>query len=214
MIETLPRIIESAPDRPELAGPDHPIRQVTRQIAFEPGAWTPERAAKVTELFDGLAPEWHTRNTADRLDALKDALARGRVPRGGVCLEIGSGTGAATALLADRFASVVALDLSVEMLSRAPAGPGHRVQADAAALPVGEGAADVVVLVNAFLFPEEIERVLARTGVVVWVSSLGDRTPIYLPAEDVAAALPGTWGGCASEAGWGTWCVLARSVDG
>jgi hypothetical protein len=42
------------------------------------------------------------------------------------------------------------------------------------------------------------------------VSSLGDRTPIYLPAEDVARALPGAWSGKAALAGWGSWCVLAR----
>ncbi|MCU1496150.1 MAG: hypothetical protein JWM47_103, partial [Acidimicrobiales bacterium] len=53
--------------------------------------------------------------------------------------------------------------------------------------------------------------VLGADGVVVWVNSSGDQTPIYLPAEDVAAALPGGWTGVASGAGAGLWCVLRRA---
>jgi len=44
------------------------------------------------------------------------------------------------------------------------------------------------------------------------VNSLGECTPIHLPAEDVARALPGEWAGTAAEAGWGTWCVLRRGA--
>jgi len=69
------------------------------------------------------------------------------------------------------------------------------------------------VLVNALLFPEETSRVLAPDGVVVWVNSLGDRTPIHLPPEDVRAALPGRWHGVAAAAAWGIWCTLRRSHD-
>ena len=212
MITTLPRVIASAPDRPELAGPDHPIRQVTRQIAFEPDGWTPERAAKVAALFDGLAPEWHTRQSEGRMEPLLDALERGGAPAGR-CVEVGSGTGAGTRHLCDRFEPVVALDLSREMLVRAPAAPGHRVEADAAAMPLRDGSAQAIVLVNAFLFPAEIQRVLAPGGAVVWVSALGDRTPIYLSAADVVAALPGEWTARASEAGWGSWCVARRAAE-
>ena len=213
MIEFLPRVIDEAPDRPELAGPDHPIRKVTRELASDPQAWSPERAAKVAQLFDGLAPEWHKRTSEGRLDPLRDALERG-VVAAGTCLELGSGTGAGTEALAEAgFDAVVALDLSKEMLARAPARLGHRVRGDAATLPIAAGSADVIVLVNAFLFPKEIERVLARGGTLVWVSALGDRTPIYLSAEEVEAALPGEWMGVASDAGWGSWCVVRRAGE-
>lgn len=212
MIEKLPRVVPEAPDRPELAGPDHPIRKVTRQIAFEPGGWTPERAGKVTTLFDALAPEWHTRASEMRMEPLADALERGGAP-GGRCLEVGSGTGFGTRLLAPRFDCVVAVDLSMEMLVRAAAELGHRVRADGARLPIASGGVQAVVLVNAFLFPQELDRVLAPGGALVWVSSLGDRTPIYLTAEDVAAALPGAWSGREAEAGWGSWCVLLRDRE-
>ena len=57
------------------------------------------------------------------------------------------------------------------------------------------------MLVNCFLFPEEVDRVLAPDGVVVWVNSSGAETPIHLPPDDVAAALPGRWTGVESTAG-------------
>jgi len=209
VIEVLPQIAFARTERPELAGPDHPIRKVTRQIAFEPGSWTPERAAKVAALFDRMAPEWHTRGNPERSEALADALERGAVGAGR-CVEIGSGTGLGTALLRSRFERVVAIDLALEMLRRLNPEWGHRVQADAAGLPLRDAAADVLVHVNTFLFPSEVERVLAPAGTLIWVCSLGDATPIYLSARDVQAALPGRWRGTASRAGWGSWCTLRR----
>ena len=89
---------------------------------------------------------------------------------------------------------------------------GLRVQADGACLPVPDGFADAVVLVNAFLFPHEVDRVLAPGGALVWVSSIGPRTPIHLPPDRVEAALSGPWDGTSSAAGEGTWCVLRRRL--
>jgi SAM-dependent methyltransferase len=212
VLTRLPIVVPAEPDRPELAGPDHPIRQVTRQIAFEPGGWTAERRQKVAELFDGLAPDWHERDVAIRHDALLDALDRGGpFDPAAPCLELGSGIGAFTPDLRARFDHVVAADLSFEMLRRADDAGAPRALADSAALPLANAAAGTVVLVNMFLFPAEIDRVLRPDGVLVWVSVLGDRTPIYLSAEDVEAALPGDWEGTAAEAGWGTWAVFRRA---
>ena len=83
--------------------------------------------------------------------------------------------------------------------------------ADGARLPLVDGAADAVVLVNCFLFPAEVDRVLAPDGVVVWVNSSGGETPIHLPPEDVVEALPGRWEGVQATAGVGIWCVLRRA---
>ncbi len=210
MIEPLPRVVAEAPDRPELAGPDHPIRKVTRQIAFEPDAWTPERSGKVAALFDAMASEWHARVREGHERVIDDALERGGVG-GGLCLEVGSGTGAATPRLTEYFDGIVAVDLSMEMLRHASVNQGRQACADAASLPLAADAAHAIMHVNAFLFPSEVDRVLAPGGSVIWVSTLGDRTPIYLSAEDVAAALPGEWSGRASQAGWGSWCVLSRA---
>lgn len=185
------------------------MRKVTRQVAFEPTGWTHERRRKVRELFEGLAGEWHTRIVEGRDAALLDALDRGGVGDGR-CLEIGCGIGVTAEKLLARFRILVAVDLAAEMLRRTPPGI-KRVQADAAQLPLRDGWADVVILENMLLFPLQVARVLAPGGRLVWINSLGDRTPIHLPAEDVAAAMPGEWSGVASQAGWGTWCVLHRT---
>ena len=190
-------------------GPDHPMRKVTREAAFEPASWTPLAAAEVAARFDELAPEWHTRTDPARYVSLRDALDRGGSIPSGPCLEVGSGTGAATSVLAARFAHVVSVDLSLEMLRRAPAG-APRVQSDGARLPVPGGVAGAVALVNAILFPAEVDRVLMPEGALYWVNTAGPATPIYLSAEDVAAAMGPGWSGVAAVAGRGTWAVLRR----
>ena len=69
------------------------------------------------------------------------------------------------------------------MLLRQPADVGHRVLADGARPPAPDAAADAVVLVNCFLFPDEVDRVLAPDGVVVWVNSSGARDADPPPAR-------------------------------
>jgi hypothetical protein len=193
---------------------DHPMRVATRRAAgFEADGWTPELRGEVADFFDALADEWHTRTTPQRRAVVMDALTRGAGPlhlRNGVAIEIGSGIGTYSSLLTEWFRLVVAIDLSRPMLARAPTGPAHRVQADASMLPVRDAAAAAVVLINAFLFPAEVARVLSHDGAIVWVNSSGAQTPIHLSAEEVVAALPGSWTGVASQAGQGTWCVLRR----
>ncbi len=199
-------------DPPEMAGGDHPMRKVTRQVAFD-GGWDPARAEKVAALFDGMASEWdQPRRAADeRWASLRDALERGGVAEGRV-LELGSGTGMGTRVLVDAGRRpIAALDIAADMLAYAPAALAPRVQGDASALPFPDDAADVVVMVNALLFPAEVDRVLAPDGCIVWNNTVGEQTPIHLPAEDVAAALPGSWTGVASRAGTGTWAVVRRA---
>jgi hypothetical protein len=195
---------------------DHPMRIVTRQAAgLDPGGWTDASREHVRAFFDDLAAEWHTRISPQRTAIVADALDRGlgslRLPPGPI-VEPGSGIGAYSGLLAERCGrAVVAVELSREMLLRAPARPAHRVQADAARLPMADKSAAAVVLVNMFLFPAEVERVLAPAGALVWVNSSGERTPIHLSPEDLLAALPGAWTGVSSRAGEGLWCVLRRA---
>lgn len=211
MIERLERVVPEAPGRPGPLPIVEVMQQTTRDIAFTPGWWTRERATQIAELFDQLAPTWRDRMGELREDALSDALRRGDLDGGGVTLEVGSGTGNFTERLKERMERVIALDISLAMLRLAPAAPAPRVCADAAALPFPDASASTVVLVNCFLFGAEVDRVLAPGGAVVWVSTLAHDTPIYLSAEDVAAALPGEWSGRVSDAGWGSWAVLRRA---
>jgi len=210
MIERLERVVPEAAGKPNPLEIAQVMQPTTRQFAFEPESWTPERAKQTAGLFDSLAPTWRDRASELRDDALQDAFARGAVPDG-LVLEVGSGTGVFTWWLAERTRRLVAVDLSLEMLRLAPADAAPRVCADAATLPVPDACVDALVLVNCFLFPPEADRVIAPGGALVWVSTLGDYTPIYLSAEDVVEALPGRWHGVASEAGWGSWAVVGRA---
>jgi SAM-dependent methyltransferase len=193
--------------------PDHPMRLATRRAAgLDQGGWKEDLRDEVRTYFDQMAADWHTRTSAQRTEMVSDALARGVGPdaRSGLAVEVGSGIGAYSSLLADRFGTVLAVDLSLPMLQQAPAAPAWRVQADGARLPLRDASAAVVVLINAFLFPAEVARVLTPGGVIVWVNSSGEQTPIYLSPEDLMAALPGQWDGVASRAGIAQWCVLRR----
>ena len=213
-LTTLPSVAIEGHVSSGLGSDDHPMRIMTRRAAglLDP-PWDDQARFEVATFFDGLAPEWHTRTGPARDAVVADALARGLPARHGVgdlCVELGSGIGAYTPKLAAHWSRVLATEVSLEMLRLAPGDVGYRVLADGARLPLESGAADAVVLVNCFLFPAEVERVLAPAGVVVWINSSGNETPIHLPPDDVVAALPGRWTGVRSQAGLGLWCVLWR----
>jgi SAM-dependent methyltransferase len=150
------------------------MRELTRAIARDPDAWTPDRAAQIASLFDSLASGWRERDTPERHEALVDALSRGGPFPSGWSVEVGSGTGNATADLRAAFRDVVSVEFSREML-RLSSAQGRQVQADAAALPLRTGSAAVLALINMFLFPAEVARVLADDGVLLWVSTNGTR---------------------------------------
>jgi ubiquinone/menaquinone biosynthesis C-methylase UbiE len=188
------------------------MRIVTRQVAgLDPGEWDSQTSDQVVSVFDGLASEWHTRTSPQRTAVVEDALNRGfGLRRDSFAVEVGSGIGTYSSVLAERFDDVLAVDISLEMTRLAPGDSSHRILADGAMLPVRSGAADAVVMINAFLFPVEVARVLRRGGVVVWVNSSGDQTPIHLSTDDVVLALPFPVDGVEARAGVGTWCVLTR----
>jgi SAM-dependent methyltransferase len=212
LIEELPAVEIPGHRASGLGSDDHPMRIMTRRAAgLAPGGWDAAARGQVETLFDALSREWHTRTSPQRTAVVLDALDRGGVVGGAVAIEVGSGIGNYSPLLAQRFGTVAAVDLSLAMLRLAPRGPATPIQADAADLPFRAGCADAVVLVNALLFPAEVDRVLAPDGFVVWVNSSGDQTPIHLRSDEVAAVLPGEWRGVASRAGQGSWCVLRRA---
>jgi ubiquinone/menaquinone biosynthesis C-methylase UbiE len=202
-----PSAIEAEP----FAGPDHPIRRRTRAVA-DGEEWTIDNATRMAELFDSMAAEWADRHIDDnRAAPVLDALDRGGVPIDGNWLELGSGTGAGAQLLSGVVGSLVATDLSFQMLHHAPGDLAPRVNADASKLPFADRSFDAVLMINMLLFPHEVDRVLRPDGTVVWVNTLGDQTPIHLPATDVVAVLPGAWRGRTARAGTGFWLTAERS---
>ena len=195
---------------PEPFGSDHPMRTVTEQIGAGDG-WSPERAAFVADVFDQLSVGWHADHSSDlRLAPLDDALDRGDLGSGRL-VEIGCGTGSATERIAARRPVSAALDLSPRMLALADQRVAPFVRADAGSLPLAAGSVDVLVLVNMFMFAASYDRVLAPDGQFVWISTMGDETPIYFPPEEVLELMPGRWTATGSHAGTGFWLVARRA---
>ena len=210
MITELPPHPDATAPEP-FAGPDHPMRVLTRAIALgEP--WTPDDAHRVRDIFDGLAPEWSERQVDPvKAAVVDDALDRGAPPLDGRWIELGSGTGAGTRILDGRVREQISVDLSPGMLAHAPDGLAPKVRADSSQLPFADDTADAILMINMLLFPNEVDRVLRPDGAVVWVNTLSDQTPIHLPPTDVERALPGEWTGVSSHAGTGLWTVLRRA---
>jgi ubiquinone/menaquinone biosynthesis C-methylase UbiE len=145
--------------------------------------------------FDGLAPVWDTMR-GPGLDAFEQAL--GSVAPPSRVLDLGTGTGVAAFALARRFpeAEVVGVDLSAAMLGEArrktPPELAARVrfeQGDASSLQFDDGAFDLVTLANAIPFFDELDRLVAPGGQVLFSFSSGPETPIYVPSERLRAEL-------------------------
>lgn len=195
---------------------EHPLRTLSRRVAFE-DCWTAEMRDEFTRTFDALAPTWPLDDFPGIAVPLGDALDRGlgSVPwplnDASVLVDLGGGNGRAAGIMRDRFPATVVVDLSAEMLRCMPDGTAPCIQADASCLPFADGGVDVLVAVNMFLFPSEAERVISASGALVWISSWGPATPIYLSADEVDRAMPGEWSGVKSHAGGASWSVHWRS---
>jgi SAM-dependent methyltransferase len=171
-------------------------RFATDVVVARPWLWrflrTPLRAQ-----FEWLAPSWEKRRGPESLISLGAALDRlDFVPRR--ILDVGSGTGAGARVLARRFpeAEVVGVDLAPGMVREArrlvPDDLVGRIAfetADATALPFAVAAFDLVVLLNMIPFFEELVRVTAPGGALVFAFSYGSATPIFVPTETLRARL-------------------------
>lgn len=171
-------------------------RLATNAVVARPWLWRLFRGP-LRAQFERLAPTWDARRGPDSLISLGAALDRLEpVPRR--ILDLGTGTGLAARVLARRFpeAEVMGVDLAPAMIEearrRVPDELVGRIvfeTADAAALPFADGAFDLVVLLNMIPFAEELARVTADDGVIVFAFSSGPSTPIYVPSETLRARL-------------------------
>jgi ubiquinone/menaquinone biosynthesis C-methylase UbiE len=171
-------------------------RFTTDRVVARPRLWRVFRRP-VRAQFERLAPSWDRRRGPESLVSLGAALDRLDFPPRRI-LDLGTGTGVAARVLAKRFpqAEVVGVDLAPAMVEEArrlvPGDLAGRIAfevADATALQFDEGAFDLVVLLNMIPFFEELARVTAPGGAVVFAFSLGPETPIYVPAETLRARL-------------------------
>lgn len=171
-------------------------RLATNAVVARPWLWRLFRGP-LRAQFERLAPTWDARRGPDSLISLGAALDRlERIPRR--VLDLGTGTGSGARVLARRFpeAEVMGVDLAPAMIEEARRRvPDELVgrlvfeTADAAALPFADGAFDLVVLLNMIPFADELARVTAEDGVLVFAFSSGSSTPIFVATETLRARL-------------------------
>ena len=166
-------------------------RLVTNLVVRFPALWRIFRAP-LTRTFDRLAPVWDaTRVSPDRLAPIVAALdAVPRAPSN--VLDVGTGSGAAARLAAERWpsADVIGVDASNGMIEQARRLGAERYEvADASALPFPDGSFDLVTLNNMIPFFDELARVTAPGGHVAVAFSRGPQTPIWVPLDQVRREL-------------------------
>jgi SAM-dependent methyltransferase len=165
-------------------------RFTTNRVVRHPRLWGLFRGL-TRRQFDRLAPVWDELRSPEAFASLEAALeAVQKPPRR--ALDLGTGTGAAAFRVAKRFpeAEVVGVDLAPAMLDEArrktPPELAARVRferADSERLPFEDASFELVTLSNMIPFFDELARVVAPDGTVVFSFSGGPATPIYVPPE-------------------------------
>jgi ubiquinone/menaquinone biosynthesis C-methylase UbiE len=165
-------------------------RFTTNQVVRRPWAWRLLR--RLTRLqFNRIAPVWDQMRTPEAFASLEAALDSIDTPPKRA-LDLGTGTGRAAFILANRYpeAQVVGADLAAAMLTeardRTPPELADRVrfeEADAERLPYPDESFELVTLANMIPVFDELARVTAPGGSVVFSFSVGPDTPIYVPPE-------------------------------
>lgn len=170
-------------------------RLTTNQVVRRPRLWRLFRPV-MRGYFNKLAPVWDEFRFPDSFKPLDAALAAVDPPRR--ALDVGTGTGAAAFAVARRFpsAEVVGADLAAEMIAEAkrktPLELADRVrfeQVDAERLPYPDESFDLVTLANMIPFFNELERVVAPGGWLVFAFSGGAETPIYVTPQKLRSEL-------------------------
>ena len=171
-------------------------RFTTNQVVRRPRLWPLFRRLTRAQ-FNRIAPAWDERRSDDAFAPLAAALDSLAAEPARV-LDLGTGTGRAAFLLARRYpgAEVVGADLAADMVAEAkrltPPEVAGRVRfevADAEKLPYADGSFDLVSLANMIPFFDELARVTAPGGAVVFSFSGGPQTPIYVPPEVLRSEL-------------------------
>ena len=197
-------------------------RLVTNTVVARPSLWRLFRGP-LRRQFERIAPRWDEIRSPDHLAAFERALERVEPPPRRA-LDLGTGTGDGAFAVARRFpeAEVVGVDIAESMIAAArrktSAELADRVRfelGDAAALPFEDGAFQLVSLANMIPFFDELARVVAPGGFVIFGFSGGSETPIYVDSTRLRTELGrrGFTDFADLDAGRGT-AFLARKAEG
>lgn len=187
-----------------LQGGRHPNRPFLDRLLSDPSdesAW-----AALRDDYDRQAAQWaEWANPQGEYDlALRVALDR--VGPRDIVVEVGAGSDDSS-LRIEAVARVAVLsDVSYEMISRNPGR--RRLCCDVRRLPFAASSVDLVCGLNAVPHLPEFARVLRPGGAVVWATSFGPETPMYVAPERLEAQAPEDWVVTAQRVDAGEWCLL------
>lgn len=204
----------SAP-APDLAADHHPSRRLLEYVIEQPGAQ--DAWEELVGIYDRQADTWTewAETVPDYVAPVAEGLRA--CPPVPWAVEVCCGTGQATPLLAAFAPFVAALDASVAMLAEGIGGPDpvagtHPVAADVRALPFRDGSVPLLAALNGVPCVREFDRVLASDGRLLWCTSFGAGTPLYVEPQRLADLFGPGWTGVTGRAGNGEWTVLYRST--
>ena len=197
---------DDATEDEQLQGSSHVSRSMLDRLLDDPddvGAWS-----GLQEEYQRQATDWSA--WADTQPAYLRSVVEGleHCDLGGLTVEVGAGTGQATGLLREVCDRVVTSDLNLAMIALAPPELAPRFVCDVRRLPLRDGAVDLLVGLNAVPHVAEFTRVLKPTGRILWCSSFGPHTPVYVEPDRLLEQLGEPWQGIAGRAGSGDWTVF------
>jgi SAM-dependent methyltransferase len=197
-------------------------RFVTDQVVRRPWLWRVFRRP-MRAMFDRIATDWDAARCPDSFAPAHAALEHVDPPRR--ALDLGTGTGSVAFELARLYpdAEVVGADIAPAMLAEARRKTTPELEgrlrfdeADAERLPYPDEWFDLVTLSNMIPFFDELDRVVAPSGWVVFAWSGGAETPIYVPSDVLGRELGARGYADFSEiaAGSGTAFVARKGSEG
>jgi SAM-dependent methyltransferase len=199
---------------PDLAGATHASRHALERVLADPDdddAW--EFLARSYAAMAAEWPEWSRSQERWYAAPVRAGLSQARPAPW--ALEVGCGTGEATPLVASHAQRVMATDVNEAMVRLAPRlARVTRVVSDVRQLPVADATVSLLVGLNAVPHIKEFNRVVATDGQLLWCTSFGPGTPLYVDPQRLAGMLGDSWSGQAGHAGHGDWILLTRTPAG
>jgi SAM-dependent methyltransferase len=199
-------------ESPDLHAATHASRVALKRVLADPDdedAWD-----FLAATYAQMAPEWPEWAESQRHwydSPVRFGLRRARsVPW---AFEVGCGTGEATAALTRHTDRVVATDVNEAMITLAPRLPGvEYVANDVRALALHNASVPLLVGLNAVPHIKEFTRVISPDGQLLWCTSFGPGTPLYVEPEHLLQLFGDGWVGEAGRAGHGEWMLLSRTA--
>jgi SAM-dependent methyltransferase len=203
---------ETADMRPPSSDPEpevHPSRLALERLLVDPSSSAAWR--HLAHAYDAMSAEWDdwVRTQPWYVTPVVEALSRTRPPA--FVVEVGCGSGQLSTILADFAGRAICTDVNLSMLQLAP-----RVRntiyavADVRFLPFRTMSVPFLVGLNAVPCLPEFNRVVALGGHLLWCTSRGVDTPLYVEPARFMQLAGSSWRGESGTAGSGEWLLLTK----